>query len=274
MRCVWIGIIINCFCVFGFAQDQDKESKADFILLKAKQASNKSADQIESVFIEVSSRHRTRKAKQAEGGVPSYELATKLWFQKPNRINIKTLYNYPNGQSQLTEIMVFEQAVTNSSKIKLPDDPGFIPIFIQEKGDPKRNEEILLQKTKYEAFGLGFPIFFYSSEDLKFVYLGVAKSGEQSADVVGTTIDNNYKIKLFFDQKTSQLLLIDAEFVDAKSGERLEQKYFFSEYKQENGISFAHKVVIHENGEIVEERVIKKIELNPKLEADFFEVKK
>lgn len=272
MKWLRIGIIIACFCVAGFAQDS--KTKAGFILLKAKQESFKNTDLTERIFIESSSRYSLRKTKLKPGMISSYEYRIELWVQKPDGIKLKTLTNYPGGDSQLTENTVFGQVIRNSIKIKGSSDKGFSPILLKERGDPKRNEEILLQKTKYEAFSLGFPVFLFPSEKLSFEYLGVAKSGDQNADVLATSIADNYKIKLFFDQKTRRLLLMSARFVEPKTGEEIEHKYFFSDYKEENGINFAHKVMIHENGEIIEERDIKKVELNPKLESKFFEVKK
>ena len=73
--------------------------------------------------------------------------------------------------------------------------------MFQERGDPKQNEQILLGKCKYEAFCLVFPVFLSSGEKLNFDYLGIAKSGVQSADVLATAFLENYKIKPHFDQK-------------------------------------------------------------------------
>jgi len=271
MKWIWIVTIIVCCCVLGFAQDN--KIKAGFILFKAKQESHKNTGSIDRIFVESASRYNVRKEKLKPGIIPSYEYKTELWVQKPNRIKLKTLTNYPGGSSQLTEKTIFEQTAKTSTMVKNPSDNGFSPFILQERGDPKRNEEILLQKVKYEAFSLSFPIFLFSDENLSFEYLGVAKSGEQNADILATSIADNYKIKLFFDQKTRQLLLMSTRFVEPKTGEEIEHKYFFSEYKEENGINFAHKVIIHENGEIIEERDIKRIELNPKLESNFFEAK-
>ena len=141
---------------------------------------------------------------------------------------------------------------------------------MQEPGDVKRNEEISLQKAKYEAFSFSFPVLLFFNEDLNFEYSGVAKSGDQTADVLETSTAEGYKVKLFFDQETRLLLLMTAGFVEPKTGEQIEHKYFFSDYKEENGVNFAHKVIVHENGEIIEERDVKAIELNSKLESNFF----
>ncbi|HEX8637366.1 MAG TPA: hypothetical protein VF692_04840, partial [Pyrinomonadaceae bacterium] len=164
--------------------------------------------------------------------------------------------------------------VQNSIKVKGPGDNGFQSILLRERGDPKRNEQILLQKTKYEAFSLGFPVLLFSGDELNFEYAGVARSGDQNADVLTTSVADSYRIKLFFDQKSRQLLLMSARFLEPKTGEEIEHKYFFSDYKKENGINFAHKIIIHENGEIIEERDIKAVEINPKLESNFFAVTK
>lgn len=272
MKKIWIGIIIAWFCVSGFAQDS--KIKAGFILNKANQELRKNNDLIQRIFIESSSRYTVRKEKLKPGIIPSYEYVTKLWIEKPNQIKSETLTNYPNGAFQLTEKTASGQSAQTSIKAKNPGDKGFSPLFLREPGDPKRNKEILLNTLKYDAFCLSFPLSLFPSENLNFEYSGVAKSGDQTADVLETSVADTYKIKLFFDQKTSQLLLMSAKFNEPKTGEEIERKYFFSDYKVENGINFAHKVIIHENGEIIEERDIKKVELNPKLESKFFEVKK
>jgi hypothetical protein len=272
MKMIWLSITIACCCVLGFAQDN--KIKAGFILHKAKQESFKNTDSIDRIFVESASRYTVRKAKLKPGIIPSYEYRTKLWMQKPNGIKLKTLTNYPGGDSQLTEDTIFGQAIQKSIKVKGPSDNGFSPVLLQERGDAKRNEQILLQKTKYEAFSRSFPVLLFSNEELSFEYSGVAKSGNQNADVLATSIADIYKIKLFFDQKTHQLLLMSASFADPKTGEEVEHKYFFSDYKEENGVNFAHKIIIHENGEIIEERDIKAIELNPKVEPNFFAMTK
>ena len=272
MKVIWIVIIIACFYVFGLAQSNEK--KALEVINQSKQQSFKNTSSSEIVFIEASSRYSVRKEKLKPGIVPSYEYKTKLWVQTPNQIKLKTLTNYPEGSSQLTEKTASEQNIKTSIKLKGPRDSNFSTFFFQEPGDPKRNEHLLLQKTRYEAFCLSFPIFLTFNDELDFQYLGVAKAGDQAADVLATSIENNYKIKLYFDRKTHQLLLMNIKFIEPKTSEEIEQKYFFSDYKEENGVSFAHKVIIHENGEIIEERDIKAIEINPKLDANFFEIKK
>jgi len=272
MKLIWIGIIVAIFCVSGFAQDN--KIKAGFILHKAQQELFKDTVSADRILVESSSRYSVRKKKLKPGIIPSYEYRTKLWIQKPDGIKMKTLTNYPGGDSQLTENTVFKQTVVASIKVKGSNDNGFSEAFLQEPGDSKQNEERLLKKVKYEAFSLGFPVLLFSNEELNFEYSGVAKSGDQNADVLTTSIAAIYKIKLFFDQKNRQLLLMSAKFVEPKTGEEIEHKYFFSDYKQVNGVNFAHKIIIHENGEIIEERDIKAIELNPKLESNFFAVTK
>lgn len=271
MKKVWIGIFIALCCGLGFAQDS--KSKADFILTKAKKNSVKKVGPIDGVFIESASKFSVRKEKIKPGIISSYDYGTKLWVQNSYSIKLKKMITYPGNSLQITENTVSDQAVQTNTKVKGPDDSGFFPVMVREKGDPKQNERNLLQKTKYEAFSLSFPIYFFSGEDLSFDYVGVAKSSTQNADVLATSIGENYKINLFFDQKTNLLLMMSAKFIDPKSGEATEHKYFFSDYKEENGINFPHKIVIQENGEVIEERDIKKIELNPKIESDFFALK-
>lgn len=271
MKKIWIGIVITLFCCSSFAQDN--KLKAGFILTKAKTAAVKKTEVINSVFIESVSKFSVRKEKIKPGIVPSYDFGMKLWVQNSNSIKLKKMITYPGNSLQMTENTVANQSVRTNTQVKGPEDNGFFPVMIREKGDPKQNEINLLQKTKYEAFSLSFPVYLFFCEDLSFDYLGVAKSGEQNADILATSIGENYKIKLFFDQKTNLLLMMSAKYIDSKSGEEIEQKYFFSDYNEKNGVKFAHKIIIQENGEVIEERDIKKIEVNPKIETDFFALK-
>lgn len=272
MKGLWIAVIVACCSFIGLAQNNEK--KVTDVLNKSKLQSFKNTNPIERIFIEASSRYSVRKEKLKPGIIPSYEYGTKLWLQTPNAIKLKNLTEYPEGSFQLTEKLAFDDQIKNSIKIKGINETGFVPIMLAERGDPKKNEQILLEKTKYEAFCLSFPVLLSSNENLSFEYVGVVTSGDRKADVLATSFIDNYKIRLYFDQITHQLLLMSVKFIEPKTSEEITQKHFFSDYKEVNGINFAHKIIIHENGEIIEERDIKVIEINPKLEPNFFEVKK
>ena len=99
--------------------------------------------------------------------------------------------------------------------------------MLAERGNPQKNEQILLEKTKYEAFCLSFPVLLSSNENLSFEYVGVVTSDDKrKADVLATSFVDNYKIRLYFDQKTHQLLLMNVKFIEPKTSEEITQKYF------------------------------------------------
>lgn len=272
MKKIWILSILGCLSLSVFAQDS--KIKAGFVLMKAKQSSFKNLDSIEKIFIESDSKYKTRTALLKKGYISSFEYKTELWLQSPTLVKLKTLTDYSGGSFELRERTNIDEKLGLSIKVKYPGGDRFIPFGLQIPGNQKRNEEIQLNEVKYESFCLSFPIYLFPNQNLKFDYLGLAKSDEQMADVIATTIADTYKINMFFDQKTHRLLLMNAKFIDPKSAEEIEHKYFFSDYKESNGVTFAHKVVIHENGEIIEERIIKQIKLNPQLDADFFKLTK
>ena len=266
--------IIVLFGLSIFCDAQGGKTKADEILKEVREAAFKKNDALSIGYLEAATTLNVRKSKISSGVIPSFEFKSKLWQQRNDGIRIRKLITYPGNSLELSEKIFFAQKLKTSIKIKSPTDAGFVAAGFTEPGDAKQNEENAIKKLRYEAFCLGFPVFLFSSENLVFDYVGVAKSGEQKTDVISTSLADIYKIRLFFDQKTHQLLLMTANFTDPKTKEEIEHKYFFSDYEQVNGVTCAHKIIMHENGEIVEERDIKQIELNPKVETDFFNTTK
>ena len=132
MKIFWLGIIIACCCVLGFAQDN--KIKAGFVLFQAKLKTCKNINSVDRIFVETSSKYTMRKAKLKPGIIPSSEYTTKLWIQKPDGIKMKTLTNYPGNSAQLTEKTLSKQAIRTSIKVKGPNDNGFTEFFFARAG--------------------------------------------------------------------------------------------------------------------------------------------
>jgi outer membrane lipoprotein-sorting protein len=62
-------------------------------------------------------------------------------------------------------------------------------------------------------------------------------------------------------------------WISKAANKEIEKKYFFSDYRVEDGLLVAHKVIVEQNGKVVAETEIKKFQFNPTFKADFFEVK-
>ena len=52
-----------------------------------------------------------------------------------------------------------------------------------------------------------------------------------------------------------------------------ENKLFFSDYQEKDGLLIATKIITERNGEVVEEKEIKDLKINPKFKSDMFDVK-
>jgi hypothetical protein len=53
----------------------------------------------------------------------------------------------------------------------------------------------------------------------------------------------------------------------------LENRYFYSDYQEKDGLLAATRIVVERNGKVTEEKTIKNIKINPTFKPDFFDVK-
>lgn len=264
--------IAVCLFLSVSIKAQETEQKARGIIEKAKKVIFKQAVEIKNIYLEFGADYRTPKEKIGKGYVVGYKYQSKMWLEYPDKIKLKTLIDYPDNSQQLSELTLNAQNLSNRIKVK-SNGEGFVELTRQKQGDPQKIKEQDILKLKYTAFSTAFPIFLKFDDKLKFNFAGVAKAGEQKADVIETTLADSSKIKLFFDQKTRLLLMMTSQFFDEQLKSQVEQKFFYSDYREEGGLLFAHKIVIQENGAVVEERQIKVIMLNQSLKPDFFDVK-
>lgn len=221
--------------------------------------------------VEFSAKHRATKKMAATGHyILQYSTSRTIWFADSNKFRLEKLYKYQNG-GQNRHNYVFRKGVLESKhEYKQNGTAQFIEMKVKPGGDPKLAAQHDIGNLKYEVFGLYFPIFYQFDDKMKFKFVGVARSGYDKANVLESKFDERILIRLFFDQKKYHLLLMIAKFREPITNESKEQKFFFSEYKNQNGINFAHKVIIQENGEVVEERIIERLNINPEVEPASF----
>jgi hypothetical protein len=128
---------------------------------------------------------------------------------------------------------------------------------------------------KDDAFLVVFPILLdyagYRPVELK--YVGVAEAGGTKADVLEAVLTSGAKYRFFFDQQTHLLLLANETWTSRETNKERERKYFFSDYRKEDGLLIAHKIITEENGEVTAERLIKRLQINPTFKPDYFAVK-
>jgi hypothetical protein len=140
----------------------------------------------------------------------------------------------------------------------------------------------LIQDKREEVFFILFPILLESSHlfPLEFKHVGKAELGGEKADVLEAALNKEIKIRLFFDEKTRllKMLLTESKF---KNGSESEEKRFYSDYKNVEGLMIAKKINIETkqiskrlNFQSVEELILKSVKINPTFKPSFFEVKK
>jgi hypothetical protein len=156
---------------------------------------------------------------------------------------------------------------------------------IQIKGRENPTEEQKRQEIrekKEEAFFILFPILLDSSGffPLEFRYIGKAEFNSEKADVVEAILNEESKIRLFFDETTRLLKILMTES-KLQNGTQIEEKRFYSDYKTVDGLKIAKKINVELKqthtrfvSEGIEEQTLKTIKINPTFKPDFFEVKK
>jgi hypothetical protein len=262
--------ILLLFCCHTL-NAQDSVSKAGEVIKKAEAVTFKRKAEVKGYYLEYSGKYRSSSERKSKGYV-DFTYQAKLWFEYAPNIKYNRFASYPGNQQEILEDVFSNGEFSESNKIK-SGDSGYTDMSFVPNGDAQKIKEQNIAKLKYITFTSVFPMFFKFEDDLKFNYLGTAKSNDQTANVVGTNLANRYEIKMFIDTKTNLPLMLIAKYYDDILKKDIEQKFFYSDFKEENGLFFAHKIITQENNEVVEEKEIKLVTLNPQLKTNFFEVK-
>lgn len=198
-------------------------------------------------------------------GTTDEELSVSL----PDKLRKKGDANYTTNQ-EISDWVINGDRMSERSDVLVDGKPVNVAVNSMRDSDQKK-----IARHKDYAFTILFPAIFDSSWHpvSGFKYVGTAESNGTKADVIETTSPTAAVYRLFFDQQTHLLLLMSERWVGGASRKEHERKYFFSDYKKEDGLLAAHKIVVEENGEVVEQRVIKRLQVNPAFGEDFFAVK-
>ncbi|MGI8668224.1 MAG: hypothetical protein ACR2J3_00055 [Aridibacter sp.] len=181
---------------------------------------------------------------------------------------------YQNTTSNQTNSIQEEKYVLNGNSFYW-DFAAFVDGKLQNFDKGMIKDEQQLSYLKRETFLLNFPITLDSSWyiPLQFDYVGIAESKDGKAEVIEAVSSNNIKYRLFFDNE-KHLLLLMTESWTTKDNKPFENKYFYSDYREKDGILIATKIVNERNGEVFEEKEIKDVKFNPTFKPDTFEVKR
>ena len=185
--------IASLFCCC-YAEGQKTDSKAGEILQKARTAIFRQNIETKGFYLEYNSNYRSSIERKSKGYVDSAE-QIKFWFAEPAKLKLRILRTYSDSDQELSEQVFNNGDYSKSSKIR-SDDSGFSELAFTPNGDPQKIKEKNIAKLKYSAFTALFPITLKFDDELNFTYAGIAKSSEQSASIIETSLCNFYKIKL------------------------------------------------------------------------------
>ena len=174
-------------------------------------------------------------------------------------------------------------------------------VVIRRGPDTPQGQEMARQGVRADItrLWLGCLLTAPTSSGITYDYAGEAEAPDGKADVLEAKGANNFKANLFLDQKTHRLLMLTYQSrkprmitTSLSGGERPspeeldkrmkeaqaeaaaqplgEFQIRFSEYKDEGGIAFPHRITKGINEEITEQWDFAKFKLNPGLKPEKF----
>lgn len=266
-----VGSILILLFIVCFANAQDKtltvdvkENKAEQVLAKFHKVISKRVNVTDIKGFTIIS----EKSRELSVGARkiSQTSKTETSFALPDKIRQKTLSNQSNTQQE-------ENFTLSGSKFYSKLDV-FVNGKLQDFDISNFDKKSLISNLKSETFLLVFPMTLDASWyiPLEFSYVGIAESKDGKAEVIEAVSPGKVKYRLFFDTETHLLLLMTESWTN-KDNKQNENKYYFSNYQEKDGLLVATKIITERNGEVVEEKEIKDLKINPKFKSDLFEVK-
>ncbi len=275
-----IKIILGMMLVFSFTaigqNTEANKAKAQEILTKAREAISRKRKTEEIKGLSVTSVAKQHSALDYHGESAEIDdnIESENYFELQNlKIKVKEKTDQTSLFRKLIDnTQIIEQSVLNGDNFSYKRD-DFVEgekVVIPLPSTPKEES---ISYLKEESFPKLFPItlnFWY--RPLEFYYVGVAESKDGRANIIEAATKEQTVYRLFFDEKTNLLLLIVKNSIDGKNN-KLEQKFYYSDYKEMDGLLIAAKIkteITQTNGKIIESREIKDVKVNPVFKSDFF----
>jgi hypothetical protein len=193
-----------------------------------------------------------------------YESEITLEVMLPDKMRWHEQSDFTSNQSVTTEVLDGDRAETRSETII---DGKPVSLDVGEKEAPSRTAARMKSRLNSQVLQtLLVPTPLISSP---FTYVGEAESKDGKADVIGAGTAGGVALRLFFDKQSGLLLLVS--YVN-KEGKEL-QKIFLSDYRVEDKLLVAHHVTVEAGGQVVEERELKSLKVNPTFNGSEFKVK-
>ena len=248
-----------------------KDDKAEEVFKLARQAVGKNIDtnNIKTLSAVFTGDYQSPKKEASSNNKVSYSFESKWQVEIPDKINVQKSISYETNQ-ELDEIIINGGAITTSFKPIL--EGRTVQISISPENKQKRDAKSKVEYTR-NAFVNFFPLLLRWNGETEFKFIGNVETKDGQASVLETIMPDKSRWQLFFDQKTHLLLLMVQTSLDGETNEKVELKYFFSDYKEDNGLFIPYKITSQQNGEVVQEQNLKMLKINPTFKSEIFEVK-
>lgn len=270
-----VSLLISFFCFSAFAQKSDFQNpKAQEILKKAKQALSKKIDLSAAKSFTANYESSSRvayndKILEANGN-------NELNLSSFDKIRAKKSFqhsanNKPTNTEQQESILNGEKFFFNTNVFKI--DGEKIDFNVKSNVDENQLKK-MKESLRAEVFYLFFPITLDASWyfPMNFTYVGIAEAKDGKAEILELVSPNKKNYRLFFDAKTYLLLMMTESWTN-KENKSFENRYFFSDYREKDGLLVATKIIVEKNGKVTEEKTIKDLKVNPTFKPNFFDVK-
>lgn len=268
-----ILVCLLLIVVIGIAypqQDQSadiskKTDKANEILQAARKAFSKKTDISEVKSLTIISTGQSQLTTELGSTDGTNKIETNFIF--PDKIH-RIFDGIHSTNSEITSFIVNGELVSYNSAFYTRNGEKINFDYYASK-----SQKELRAIVKRDAFFSVFPITLDSSwfTPLEFSYIGIAESKDGKANVLEAVSTAGTKYRLFFDVQTNLLLMMIVSRQD--KDKTIETKYFYSDYKEMDGLLVASKIVIRNNLR-TEEILVKTLKVNPKFKDNFYDVKK
>jgi hypothetical protein len=268
-----LGIFIFLFLMVSLFYSQDKpliidskEEKANQVLQDFRKKVSKKTNILDVKSLTVVTDETFQLITDVATSDGKRKVETNFIF--PDKIQRLTDGNYSTNKEISSIVLNGELISYTSSLYKTSGEKiNFDPFATMD-------QNALKTTLKRDCFYTIFPISLDSSWhlNLKFEYVGIAESKDGRASVIEAISKSGTKYRLFFDTNTNLLLMMIVSWQNKEKS--FEKKYFYSEYKEMDGLLIATKRVVEQDKKIIEETIIKSFKVNPTFKDNFFDVKK
>lgn len=289
---ILLGLLLLAGAVselFTNAQAQDAAGKAQEVLAQARAAlGGEKLKALQSLSIEGNYRRTFGQGMEMSGDVTIEMIAPDKW--------LKTETMSLMGSMEITRL----EALNGDKVWEDQQQSGGGGMVMMRRGGPNSDPKVMEDglRASLGRLALGLVLNTPTSYAATYTYAGEAEAPEGKADVIDVKVPVGPALRLYLDQKTHRLLMMtykgkrprmithmatDGPPSEAEVQKRLkeseaeaakqpdvEYQTRFSDYREVNGIYFAHKISRGIESETNEEVSLTKIKVNPTIKPEKF----